>query len=219
MRIAFLHTAQIHVETFESLFSQIDETIDLEHCVAPELLERARAHGLESVREDVTKTLMTLSRADAVVCTCSTLGPLADDAAESAGHIFRIDRPMMEQACLDGTNILVAICLDSTRKATLDLLEDCARRLNRKISPRLVICADAWPHFEAGDMDAFALQIAAEIKSALSGNPRIDSIVLAQASMRVAEPALGDLQIPIRSSPLLAARHSVTVAAAGAAPR
>ena len=155
---------------------------------------------------------MALACADAVLCTCSTLGPLVDEIAQSFPNIVRIDRPLMEKASGDGNRILVAICLDSTRDATLALLAACAAKAGRKIDAVLVVCTDAWAFFEAGDMDAYAQSIAATIKAEIAKHPDIDGIVLAQASMRVAEAALEDMGIPVRSAPVIAAQRCIAVA-------
>ena len=207
MRIAFLHTAGVHVATFEQIFDGLSGDVQLDHRVDATLLERARHDGVASVRADVEALLNELSTADAVLCTCSTLGPLADEAAKSVRNIVRIDRPLMEQACADGDTVLVALCLESTRAATLNLLDDCAKNAGQKVNPIVVLCSDAWAFFEAGDMEAYAASIAESIKAEIEKTPEVKSIVLAQASMRVAETKLMDIGIPVRSSPVIAAKR------------
>lgn len=212
MRIAFLHTADVHVETFNQIFADMRADAQLVHHVDVGLLERARNEGIDAVRGEVLQILQGLNDADAVLCTCSTLGPIADDAAKTTPNIIRIDRPLMEQACVAGSKMLVAMCLDSTREATLDLLQECASQTGQSITPVVVICSEAWAHFEAGDQAAYALSIANAIKSKLSEQPDVQSILLAQASMRVAEPELAGVSIPVYSSPTLAAQRCVQVA-------
>ena len=212
MRIAFLHTADVHVATFDQIFADLGASAQLDHRVDASLLDRARRDGSEAVASDVCELLDELSDADAVLCTCSTLGPLADDATKTAKNIVRIDRPLMEEACSDGAKILVALCLESTRDATLALLNDCATQAGKDIEPIVVVCSDAWAFFEAGDNKAYAAAITEAIKSKLAEEPDVESIVLAQASMRVAETGLADTGIPVRSSPVLAARRCLDVA-------
>ena len=45
--IGFLHTAEIHVETFSALLDDFDPARAREHAVRPDLLDRAREYGLE----------------------------------------------------------------------------------------------------------------------------------------------------------------------------
>jgi hypothetical protein len=212
MRIAFLHTAEVHVATFDRLFDAIDVDVKLDHHVDADLLARARQFGQDSVRSDVQAILKKLAHADAVLCTCSTLGPLADEAAQTFENILRIDRPLMEKACAEGQKILIALCLESTRDATLDLLRDCAEKRNEQVESVVVLCDKAWSYFEAGDTEAYAASIAEAIKSELAEQPDVDCIVLAQASMRVAEAELAQIGIPVLSSPEIAARRCIEIA-------
>ena len=211
MKIAFLHTAQVHVETFDTLMQKTASDVQCQHHVAADLLERARDHGLSDVTAPTIQILQDLSQADAVICTCSTLGPIADQLSQSHPNVIRIDRPMMEAACTTGNNILVAICLESTKQATLDLLHDCASEAGQDITPRLVLCNSAWPHFEAGDMEQFAKTITRTISSEIEKSGRPDCILLAQASMRVAAVQLADLGLPVLSSPQLAIERAIAV--------
>jgi hypothetical protein len=212
MSIAFLHTAAVHVDTFDRLLDQSGYLGARTHKVMPELLNRARQHGLDSVRAEVAEVIVGLAIANAVMCTCSTLGPIADEVAKRFDHVFRIDRPVMEEACNIGQDILVAICLESTKAATVDLLNECARVKGTVVSPRVVLCAAAWPYFERGDVNGFVANIADAIRCALSGSVLPDCIVLGQASMRVAETELGDLSVPVISSPSLATKHAIKIA-------
>ena len=215
MRIALLHTANVHVATFDRIFTTLDSTVQLDHRVDTSLLERARSYGIEAVRADVNTLLEDMSSAEAVLCTCSTLGPLIDDAGKTNAAIIRIDRPLMEQACADGGDILLALCLESTRDATLNLLHDCASNAGLDVNPVVVMCETAWAFFEAGDMKSYAASIAQTILSKLENEPTITSIVLAQASMTVAQDKLSvDTGLPVRSAPILAAKRCLEVARA-----
>lgn len=205
MKIAFLHTAEQHVQTFADLMQDYD--VELIQIVKPKLLARAQQFGLENVRAETTKILQDLATADAVVCTCSTLGPIADDFSENHSHVLRIDKPLMQAALQYAPNIAVVICLKSTQQSTLDLLNHCAKQAGVTINPQVILCADAWQHFEAGDQAKFAQSIAEQVKSEMSVNT--SCIILAQASMRVAEPLLENLGMPILSSPKLAIAAAV----------
>lgn len=205
MKIAFLHTAEQHVQTFADLMQEYD--VELIQIVKPQLLARAQQFGLENVRAETLEILQELSNADVVVCTCSTLGSIADEFAKIAPHVLRIDRPLMQAALNYAPNIALVICLDSTRQSTLDLLDNCAQQAGVKINPQLILCSAAWQHFEAGDQEKFAQSIADQVKSEMSVNT--SCIILAQASMRVAEPLLENLGMPILSSPKLAIAAAV----------
>ena len=196
MRIACLHTAQVHVATFNALFTEKAPDAQLWHMVREDLLAQAQVGGLEIVAEPLFNAMAEMAEADAILCTCSTLGPLVDQMGNPKA--IRIDRPVMEAAVQAGPKPLLALCLESTRTASLGLLTQAA---TPEITPTVHMCEGAWAHFEAGDMGGFAEAIAASVRAAVDGH---DCVVLGQASMQVAEPLLADLGIPILSSPALA---------------
>lgn len=212
MNIAFLHTAQVHVETFEALVQELAPQSKRTHHVAPELLASAQTDGLMSITAQTIEILEKLQTTDAVLCTCSTLGPLVDSFAQTNPNVVRIDRPLMEAAVKSGPKILVAICLESTRNATLALLNDCAKETEDPTSIEVIMCDAAWPYFEAGDMTAFSAEIDRAIRQSIDQDNTPDCIALAQASMGVATDVLRDLGIPILSSPMLAMQRLLTVA-------
>jgi hypothetical protein len=212
MKISFLHTAQVHVETFNAIVKSLAPDTYCIHHVAPELLARAQTNGLPDVADETADILAKLAQADAVFCTSSTLGPLVDAFAVTHLNVIRIDRPMMDAACASGHDVLVAICLESTRNTTLTMLNDCANQAGKAITPRLVLCDNAWPFFQAGNTAAFASEVSKSIRAEIAGSGLPDSIILAQASMRVAADQLQDLGIPILSSPLLATQRLLAVA-------
>jgi hypothetical protein len=74
----------------------------------------------------------------------------------------------MEQACAAGLKTLVALCLENTSEATLRLLQDCASQADLPMTPTVVICSEAWAHFEAGDQAANATAIANAIRAKIA---------------------------------------------------
>ncbi len=203
MRIACLHTAQVHAATFSDLFADKAPDAQVVHVVREDLLARAQVGGIDAVAETFADAIAALGEADAILCTCSTLGPLVDQLQNP--KVIRIDRPLMEVAATLGSKPLLAICLESTRSASLSLLMEA----DAVIAPTVHLCDGAWALFEAGDMAGFADAVATSVRKVSVGQ---DCVILAQASMRVAEPALRDLEIPVLSSPALAADRVIGVA-------
>lgn len=189
--ITCLHTADVHVATFGDLLP------GAEHIVRADFLDRARRNGLDNVASEVTEIINKLAMNGPVLCTCSTLGPLVDQLA--LPNVVRIDRPAMEAAVASGREVVVAICLDSTRAATLALFDQVSAG---RASVKLVLCDAAWALFEAGDMAGYAVAIA----DALEGQGEI--VLLAQASMAVAAPLLEARGVSVFTTPMAAA-HAI----------
>ena len=201
MKITCLHTAQSHVAGFSDLFAQEGWDGDLDHVVRPDLLARAQGEGA-ALADDLRGLIAGLD-GDVILCTCSTLGPIVEGFGDQ--RVLRIDRPAMEAAARYD-HVMLAICLESTRAPSVALLRDCGSEAN------VVLCDDAWPHFEAGDMNGFHRAIAARVGSALIDVPKTDCIVLGQASMRGAAVLLADTGMRILTTPILAVRRAIGIA-------
>jgi hypothetical protein len=229
--LAFLHTARAHVGTFDGLAREIDDGVPIRHLVREDLLAAAVSAGAitDAVRTDVESGLVALANdgARVIVCTCSTLGSVAETAAvPSEVHVMRIDRPMAEQAVALGSHILVVAALPSTFSSTVELLRETAARAERQIETTEVLCDGAWPLFEAGDLGGYAAAIARTLRSAARPG---DVVVLAQASMAPVVELVRDLGVSVLSSPRLGVKAAIarlrsiaadsTRAATGQAPR
>lgn len=204
MQITCLHTMDIHIPTFKALFDELSPDAKITHVVRNDLLMRAQTEGVAGIRADTLAVLQELGDADAVLCTCSTLGMMVDELNDP--RYLRIDRPMMEQACKIGPNVLMAICLESTRDASLGLLKETAKDMGLPLQPTVHLCDGAWPYFTSGDTAGFANAVARSVHDAVDGH---DCVILAQASMQVAAPLLADLGIPVLTSPAMAAQAAV----------
>ena len=165
-----------------------------------------------SIPAQTYEILEKLQTTDAVLYTCSALGPLVDSFAQTNPKVVQIDRPLMEAEVKSGPKILVAIFLESTRDATLVLLDDCAKENKPPTSIEVINCDAAWPCFEACDMKAFSAEIDRAIRQTIDQENTPDYIVVAHASMSVVTDALTDLGMPILSSSMLAMQRLLTVA-------
>ncbi|HVP28492.1 MAG TPA: hypothetical protein VMW35_04945 [Myxococcota bacterium] len=202
--LAFLHTAQAHVATFDALVAELDPTVAASHLVDPTLLADARAAGgaTSIVASRVAGAMRTLADEGArvVVCTCSTVGAAAEVDLGPGRHALRIDRPMAEAAVAAGRRIAIVAALASTFAPTRALLEDEARRAARRVELRDVLCAGAWPLFEAGDRAGYRDRVAAAAREA---GAACDVVVLAQASMAEAAALCADAGTKVLASPRL----------------
>ncbi|WP_437481609.1 hypothetical protein WME75_38445 [Sorangium sp. So ce1014] len=167
-----------------------------ESLLADALEAGAITEGIRSATATVVQALAS-DGAKVVVCTCSTLGGVAEAVPVSDCVVMRIDRPMAEQAVASGRRILVLAALRSTFQPTVALLRQTASDASRSIDVAEVLCGRAWRLFEAGDYPGYAGEIARTIEAtALPG----DLVLLAQASMAPAAELVRHLEIPVLSS-------------------
>ncbi|MGW4923830.1 aspartate/glutamate racemase family protein [Streptomyces parvulus] len=199
--LALLHTSPVHVPVFDALRDAAHPGLELRHHVHAELLERARREGPGAVTEAVGDVLRraVAQGARAVLCTCSTIGAVAESAAAGV-PVLRVDRPMAATAVAAGQRVVVLAALRSTLAPTAALVEEEARRAGRPLLLRTRLVEGAWDRFEAGDTEGY-LRLVAEAAEAVTADDA-DVIVLAQASMAPAREA-ARTPVPVLASPAL----------------
>ncbi|MDX6752097.1 aspartate/glutamate racemase family protein [Geminicoccaceae bacterium 1502E] len=208
--LALWHSVDTNAAPFEGLVRQLAPEIPIIHRTRADLLAAAQPAGLTpAVRRAVAEDILAVADdgAAVVLCTCSTLGPGAESAAElTDATVLRVDRPMLEQALEHGPRIAVCAALASTIGPTRDLLLRVARERGVAAELREITVEDAFPLFQAGDRAGYARKIAQAVRNAAGG---VDAVVLAQASMAGAIDLLADLSVPVLASPRLGAEAAV----------
>lgn len=210
--LALLHTSPVHVPVFDALRDHHHPGLRLQHTVDEELLARARSHGPEAVTGAVRAALAEAlsGGAGAVLCTCSTIGAVAERLAADVGApVLRVDRPMAAAAAAH-RRIAVVATVESTLAPTVALIgeelareepEDGGRTGERTASNgsgriRTHLAEGAWERFASGDHDGYLDAIAAAVDAVRDA----DVIVLAQVSMAAAA-ARATTSVPVLSSP------------------
>ncbi|MEU6824205.1 aspartate/glutamate racemase family protein [Streptomyces atriruber] len=206
--LGLLHTSPVHVPVFDGLRDAGHPELELLHHVVEELLARARREGTEAVVPAVRAALVRVAgsggggaggdRVGAVLCTCSTIGGVAEALGADLGvPVVRVDRPMAAAAVAAGSRVVVLATVASTVGPTSALVEEEARRAGRDVSVRAVVVEGAWDRFEAGDSAGYAEGVARAVREVRDA----DVIVLAQASMAAAEALVPEVRVPVLSSP------------------
>ena len=200
--LVMVHTVAGLAAVFDELRAELGPDVPVRHVVQSALLNDAiDAGGLtDEIRARTCAALLEAAAgARLVLCTCSTVGPGADDAAAEAGvPILRIDRPMAEAAVAAGQRITVAATLATTIGPTVDLVADAARRAGKAVETRSVVFAEARARLVAGDAEGHERIIAEGLHAAATS---ADAIVLAQASMTPALARCADIRVPLLTSP------------------
>ncbi|WP_329329132.1 aspartate/glutamate racemase family protein [Streptomyces mirabilis] len=195
--LALLHTSPLHIPVFDALRDEDHQGLELRHMVDEELLARARREGPAAVAGEVRAALdrAVADGARAVLCTCSTIGAVAEEAGAGV-PVLRVDRPMAAAAVAAGPRVVVVATSGSTLEPTVALVEEEARAAGRSVRVRTLLVDGAWARFEAGDIDGYVRSVATAADSVTDA----DAIVLAQASMTPAQ-RLTTTAVPVLSSP------------------
>ena len=200
--LVMVHTVAGLVDLFDELRAELAPDVPVRHVVQAALLTDAIDAGrlTDGIRARTRDALLEATGgAGVVLCTCSTVGPGADDAAAETGvPILRVDRPMAEAAVEAGRRIVVAATLATTIGPTADLVADAALRAGKEVEIDSVVFAEARARLVAGDAEGHERIIAEGLREAASS---ADAIALAQASMTPALARCADIAVPILTSP------------------
>jgi hypothetical protein len=200
--LVFLHGAGANVAVFETLAAEAAPRLTRHHEVMADLLARAERMGFDdALGRDLRRLLAEIAegRPRLVLCTCTTLGGLAERLGAEIGlAVERIDRALAETALETGGRILILAATPATLRPTGDLFRAVATDLGLTPKIELRLVEGAWPLFLRGDLAGYHDTIAAAARELTES---ADVIVLAQVSMAPAKARLGDLAVEVLASP------------------
>ncbi len=176
--IACLHTAGSNVAVFDAA---CPPGVTLRHTVDEALLRDAEAAGglTEAIAARTARALEALADgADAVLLTCSTVGP-GVALAQAAVPVLRVDAALAEAATKGGGRVVVLCAVETTMEPSRKVFEDPAARHGATLEVRLV--PGAWAAFRGGDVAGYH-RLVAEVAEAAFAEGAAE-VALAQASM------------------------------------
>jgi hypothetical protein len=202
MRIACLHTAESNVAVFAEAARGLGIAEGaLSHAVRPDFLRAAEYTGglTAEIEHEAAAALVELAEgADAVLLTCSTIGPAATRAGAIATvPVLRADAALAEQAVRRYRALVVLCAAESALEPTTRLFDAAARRAGVAVPVSLV--PGAWPYFREGDVAAYRAAIAEAADDAYDAGA--DLVALAQASMSGAAALVRRGPAPLTSPP------------------
>ncbi len=210
-KLAFLHTLDANIAVFNKSVEECGYDVEVAHRVNKSVLKDTMklGHVDASIADRIRAEISELrdDGADVVVCTCSSIGAVAEEMNETETiEVQRIDRAMADRAVGIGDRIVLAASLSSTLGPTRELLESSAQRLGKSVSIKEVVISSAWDRYVAGDITGYIEEVAKAMTAQFNEG---DVIVLAQASMADAALLVSDSPIPILSSPKLGVERAV----------
>ena len=203
-RLVMIHTVHSLPTSFGKLCDELLPGVDVEHVVDEDLLRETLQAG--QLTDDVRRRFAARAEAamatspDAVVLTCSSVGPAADGLP-----VYRIDAAMADRAVEMGRKIGVAASVPTTLRATSDLIRAAADRAGRSIEIRTGLAEGAFAALGQSDLERHDRLVRATLDD-LAG--WADVVVLAQASMARALAGadavlVGGRRVPVLTSPRL----------------
>lgn len=217
--LALLHTSPTLSPMFNDLCKDIMPEVRVLHFVDESLIKNTIASG--KLEKSTMRRLVNLvtsaadAGADAVLVTCSSIGPAVELAAQLHDiPVLRVDAPMAGAALAQGSKIGVVATLSTTLAPTVDLVRRTAAAMGKEIEIVDHLCEGAFAAVMSGDGATHDQIVGDAILNAMKG---VDAIVLAQASMaRVVAALPADaIPAPVFSSPRLGVESARDVLGAG----
>jgi aspartate/glutamate racemase len=212
-RVAIIHTSFLAVESFTQLFHELAPDVCVRHVVDDSLLPEVMEAG--GVTEAVHSRLCDLFRVaeksgvDLIFSQCSSVGEVADAAAALVKvPVVKVDEAMARRACETGDRIGVAATLGTTLAPTRRLIEQTASRVGKPVRLQSVLIEGAFARLEAGDRAGHNQLVVDAIRELAT---EVDVVVCAQGTMAAVLPELGDVGVPVLTSPRLGVEHAVRV--------
>lgn len=183
--LALIHTLHQVIPVLDAICRRRLPGVRAAHLLDETILRDAMARGGADadIVQRVCELVVLAERggADAVLITCSSLGPSLEAAARLVRvPVRRIDAPMAAQAVRRGGRVAVAATVRSTLDPTVSLIRAEAGRRNKRLRVETALFAKAFDARVAGNPDEHD-RILEKGLSALAARCR--TLVLAQASM------------------------------------
>ncbi|NGM19989.1 aspartate/glutamate racemase family protein [Roseomonas stagni] len=195
--IACLHTAGSNVAVFDAA---CPPGVVLRHTVNETLLKDAEAAGglTEAIAARTARALEALAGpgVDAVLLTCSTVGP-GVALARAPVPVLRVDAALAEAATKGGGRVVVLCAVETTMEPSRRVFEEPAARHGATLDVRLV--PGAWAAFRGGDVAGYHRLVAEAAEAAFAEGAA--EVALAQASMAGAV-AMARGRKPLASPPV-----------------
>jgi aspartate/glutamate racemase len=135
---------------------------------------------------------------DLIMLACSTMNKAVELARPMINTpMLQIDRPMMDLAVQTGRKIGLLCTLATTVPSSERLLRLAAEEAGKDVEIHTVLAEEAFKVLRSGDPQGHNEMLLAEIDRL---SRTVDCIVLAQVSMSVLEPHLGDVRVPVYNS-------------------
>ncbi|RZF24802.1 arylsulfatase [Paraburkholderia sp. UYCP14C] len=178
MRISFLHTIENNRQVFEHAATEMGlRPDDLRHAVRADLREAVERVGtFDSDTQAQTRgcLLELASNADAVVLTCATLGPIADEIGYGPVPFVRADAALAvtaAEAAQGGGKIAVLCAAEGAIESNRKLFTRYAQE--RSASVEIIHVPQVWALLRSGEMDACFAAIASATKEAYAAGASV----------------------------------------------
>jgi Asp/Glu/hydantoin racemase len=207
-RVAILHTSMVFINVvpmISDLFAELLPDAEIVDFIDSQILADVQVEG---ITEEATARMTYMAQAaeasgaSVIFSACSSLGPTIDTARQAVSiPIIKIDDAMAKQAAAKANAIGVLATVPTTLDPTIALIEEKAAEMGKSLQVYRGLSEGAFDKLMSGDTEGHDQMVLA---SAQSLAPKVDILVLAQASMTRLAPMLSEATgLEVLTSPRL----------------
>ena len=195
-RVAILHTSLVFIQKvpmISDLFAELLPETEVVDIIDSQILADVQVEGITAsaiARMTHMAEVAQASGADVIFSNCSSLGPTIDTARRAVNiPIIKIDDAMALEAATRASTIGVLATVPTTLDPTIALIEEKAAGLGKSLTIYRGLSDGAFDMLMSGDTEGHDLMV---LESARSLAPKVEILVLAQASMTRLAPMLSE---------------------------
>jgi Asp/Glu/hydantoin racemase len=188
-KLALIHTVNWYdksvINPFADPWQKDNPDVEIINIMDDSLLKESLENG--GPTKNVTRRMLNYflaaenSGADAIMCTCTTMGPCTRAAREIVKtQIFNIDEPMAREAVAIGKVFGILATVPTSAPATKQLLEIEAIEQNKEIRINIIINEEAYKYLINGEINKHNELVCRDLEKLQN---EVDVIVLGQISL------------------------------------
>lgn len=212
-KIYAVHTSNVSYNDLKAMFHKYAPDVEYYSIVDDSLIEEVKTVGY--ITPGIISRMSAYFKiaedcgADLIFNQCSSVGDAADIAAKGVDiPVVRIDEAMDETAARIGHHIALIATVASTVDPSTRLLKRKIAEAGSDASVDSILVDGAMDMVMAGKVEEHNRLVKQAIDQAALDH---DCIVLAQGSMTAILPYLGDVKVPVLTSPELGVKKAVSV--------
>lgn len=217
-KVVIVHTGPVTMEPLLKLLPEQVPGVEAVHITDTRLV-RGDAEGMMASARKIAQYggFAESLGASALFIACSAISQIAEMAMEDlAVPVVRIDERMAGKAVALGERIGLLMTSQGTVAASKRLIVQQADAADKSIELKARLCVEAAEAAARGDAEEHDRLLAVAAQELA---PHVDVIVLAQASMARSAARMGQIDVPVLTSPVLGLEHLREVVCAGENPK
>ncbi len=209
-RVGLVHATPAAMEPMRAAFAaHLPDVIALNFLDEGLIDGLNRAGGLTPTLVRRLSTVVGLAEAagvEVILMSCSGYSPVVDIMrAQTAIQVLPVDGVLIEDSVAAATHLGVLATSATSLRTTTRALQEEADRQGRTVRLSEAAEPEAFAAMVAGDTATGDARVAAAVRRLVEAG--VDTVMLAQASLSRALPVVGDVGVPVLTSPILGVRR------------